>query len=194
MLTRGGKQRRSTWLKIPNYSIKTLYWEYVISYVQSLEKKMVSTSQLEETIGKMAYDGEIKPYLDFFTENFLKRLSNRDLINFDEKYIKVMLLSTLFQSRLYLPMSEEENINGYTDIYLMKHPADPDIKFEYVFEVKYIKTGAIQEESESKFSEALSQIERYRKDTRYANREDLQFVALVFEGKGDYEAKVVNEE
>jgi hypothetical protein len=187
MLTNGGMQRGKTWLKIPNYSIKTLYWEYVVSYVQDLEKRQISTSELSDTIDKMAYDGEIKPYLDFFTENFLKRLSNRDLMNFDEKYIKVMMLSTLFTSRLYLPVSEDETTEGYTDIYLQKHPAIPDIKFEYVFEIKYAKTGATEAEIKSKFDEAEVQIEKYRKDLRFVDRGDVKFAAIVFKGKGEYE-------
>jgi len=193
MLTNGGMQRGQTWLKIPNYSIKTLYWEYAVSYVQdfekkriSIEKKRISTLDLSKVIVKMAYDGDIESYLDFFTENFLKRLSNRDLMNFDEKYIKVMLLSTLFISKLYLPISEDENINGYTDIYLQKHPAIPDIKFEYVFEVKYVKTEATEADIKAKFAEAEMQIEKYKKDSRFAGREDLKFVALVFKGKGEY--------
>ena len=186
MLTNGGMQRGQTWLKIPNYSIKTLYWEYAISYVQDLEKKRVSTLDLSNVIAKMAYDGDIKSYLDFFTENFLKRLSNRDLMSFDEKYIKVMLLSSLFISNMYLPVSEDENINGYTDIYLQKHPAIPDIKFEYVFEVKYVKTESSEAEIKAKFDEANKQIEKYKKDQRFCGREDLKFVALVFKGKGEY--------
>ena len=128
-------------------------------------------------------------YLDFFTENFLKRLSNRDLINFDEKYVKVMLLSTLFMSNFYLPVSEDENISGYTDIYLLKHPAIPDIKYEYVFEIKYVKTDAPKKEVASKFAEAMAQIEKYKKDARFAGRDDLRFVAIVFGGKGDYEVR-----
>jgi hypothetical protein len=187
MLTNGGMQRGQIWLKIPNYSIKTLYWEYAISYVQDMEKKRVSTLDLSNVIAKMAYDGDIKSYLDFFTENFLKRLSNRDLMSFDEKYIKVMLLSTLFISSLYLPISEDENINGYTDIYLQKHPAIPDIKFEYVFEIKYVKTESSEAEIKTKFDEANKQIEKYKKDPRFIDREDLKFVALVFKGKGEYD-------
>jgi predicted nucleic acid-binding protein len=186
MLTNGGMKRGKTWLKIPNYSIRTLYWEYVISYVQHLEKTQVSTMQLSETLADMAYDGDIIPYLDFFTENFLKRLSNRDLQNFDEKYIKVMMLSTLFISRLYLPVSEGENINGYTDIYLQKHPAIKDIKYEYIFEIKYAKTGSTDAEINAKFAEAEAQIEKYKKDARFTDRDDIKFVAVVFKGKGDY--------
>ncbi|MDR2728390.1 MAG: ATP-binding protein [Chitinispirillales bacterium] len=187
MLTNGGMQRGRIWLKIPNYSIRTLYWGYAVSYVQDLEKTRVSTFELDDVTVKMAFDGEIKPYLDFFTENFLKRLSNRDLIRFDEKHLKVMLLASLFTSRLYLPNSESEVTEGYTDIYLQKHPAVADIKYEYVFEIKYVKTDAPDSEIKAKREEAQAQIERYKKDPRFANRNDVLFAAIVFKGKGEYE-------
>jgi hypothetical protein len=189
MLTNGGMQRGKSWLKIPNYSIKTLYWNYAVSHIQDLNDNTVIVDKLSEAIVEMAYDGVINPYLDIFTEFFLKRLSNRDLINFDEKYVKAMLLSTLFMSNLYLPVSEAENINGYTDIYLQKHPVIPDIEFEYVFEIKYAKTEADEAEIEAKFEEAQTQIEKYRKDPRFTGREDIKFAAIVFKGKGEYEAR-----
>jgi hypothetical protein len=191
MLTNSEIQKGRNWLKIPNYSIKTLYWEYAVSYTQDSDKKAVSVLDLSGVISRMAYDGDFKSYLDFFTENFLKRLSNRDLTNFDEKYIKVMLLSTLFISHFYLPVSEDENINGYTDIHLQKHPSLQDIKFEYIFEVKYIKAGMMRKEKNIKLVEASVQIEKYKKDVRFANRDDIKFVALIFEGKGNYEAKEI---
>jgi hypothetical protein len=190
MLTNGGMKRGRIWLKIPNYSIRTLYWEYAVSYVQHQEKAQVSVGRLSDTLAIMAYDGFVKPYLDFFTEHFLKRLSNRDLQRFDEKYIKVMMLSTLFISRLYLPVSEDENINGYSDIYLLKHPAVKDILYEYVFEIKYAKTDATEDDISAKFSEAEAQIDKYKKDARFAGRDDLKFVAVVFKGKGDYKVKL----
>jgi len=190
MLTNGGMHRGKTWLKIPNYSIRTLYWEYIVSYVQNSEKAQVSIMQLSDTLAEMAYDGNINPYLDFFTENFLKRLSNRDLQNFNEKYIKVMMLSSLFISHLYLPVSEDENINGYTDIYLQKHPAVKDLKYEYVFEIKYAKTDATDAEISAKLAEAEIQIEKYKKDERFADRDDIKFVALAFKGKGEYEVVI----
>ncbi|MDR3001536.1 MAG: PD-(D/E)XK nuclease domain-containing protein, partial [Fibromonadaceae bacterium] len=123
---------------------------------------------------------------DLFLEKFLKRLSKRDLMNFNEKYIKVMMLSSLFAGKLYLPVSEEEVAEGYTDIYLQKHPAIPDIKFEYVFEIKYVKTDAKDADVEAKLAEAKAQLDRYKKDPKFAGREDLKFFAIVFKGKGDY--------
>jgi len=35
----------------------------------------------------------------------------------------------------------------------------------------------------------MAQIEKYKKDTRFINRDDLKFAAIVFEGKGEYEAR-----
>jgi predicted nucleic acid-binding protein len=158
-----------------------------------LKKGAACYDELTETIREMAFRGNIAPYLSFFVENILKRLSNRDLMNFDEKYIKIMLLANLFASGLYLPKSEDENINGCSDIYLQKHPAVGDIKFEYVFEIKYVKTDAKNKNKEknSKLADALAQIEKYKKDPRFSNRDDVKFFALVFEGKGDCEAKEV---
>jgi len=117
----------------------------------------------------------------------LKRLSNRDLIRFDEKHLKVMMLASLFTSRLYLPNSESEVTEGYTDIYLQKHPAVADIKYEYVFEIKYAKTDAKDSEIKTKRKEAQTQIELYKKDPRFVNRSDVRFAAIVFKGKGEYE-------
>jgi hypothetical protein len=88
-------------------------------------------------------------------------------------------------SRLYLPVSENENINGYTDIYLQKHPAVKDIKYEYIFEIKYAKTDSTDSETNAKVAEAEAQIEKYKKDKRFANRDDIKFVAVVFKGKGE---------
>jgi hypothetical protein len=187
MLTNGGMRKGKTWLKIPNYSIKTLYWEYAVSYIQNMEEKRIDTSELSDVMEKMAYDGDIKPFLDFFSKNYLKRFSNRDLMNFDEKYVKVIMLAVLFTGRLYLPVSESETTEGYTDIYLLKHPAIQDIKFEYVFEIKYAKTRAAKAEIKAKFKEASSQIEKYKMDPRFVNRNDVKFAAIVFKGKGEYE-------
>ncbi|MDR0305942.1 MAG: ATP-binding protein [Chitinispirillales bacterium] len=187
MLTNGGTFEGLTYLKIPNYSIKTLYWEYLAFSIQNLETDTARYDEFMKTVREMAFKGNAAPYLNFFGEFILKHLSNRDMAKFDEKYIKAMLLANLLMSGLYLPKSEDENINGYTDIYLQKHPAVKDIKFEYIFEVKYVKTNADKKEKTSKLTEAATQIEKYKKDPRFANRNDIKFFALIFEGKRVYE-------
>ena len=56
-------------------------------------------------------------------------------------------------------------------------------------DIKYAKTGATEAEIKAKFEEAFLQIEKYKKDERFAGRSDLKFAALVFRGKGDCEAR-----
>jgi hypothetical protein len=192
MLTVGGVERGKTWLKIPNYSIKTLYWEYIIFHLQSQISKQLNDDALEESAQKMAYDGDFNAFLDFFATNYMPLFSNRDLMNFDEKYIKSMMIPAIFMSKYYFPVSEQENFGGYCDIYLQKHHSKPDIEFEYIFELKYLKTEASQSEKEAKFAEAFAQLEEYKKDPRFVNRGDVKFVAIVFQGKNAYEAKELN--
>ena len=187
LLTLGETGNDQENLKIPNYSIKTLYWEYMAEYLNNTEEGVINTEQLSAAVRVMAYDGNIKPYLDYFTESFLKRLSNRDLQKFDEKYIKTMMLTLLFINNLYLPVSEGETVNGYTDIYLQKHPAKPGIKYEYIFEIKYVKTNATETEISSKIAEARAQLLKYKMDRRFADQNNIKFAALLFKGKGDYE-------
>jgi len=52
-----------------------------------------------------------------------------------------MLLACLFQSLVYIPVSEIETNNGYIDIYLRRSPLLPEVKYEWIFELKYFKTG-----------------------------------------------------
>ncbi|MDR2577212.1 MAG: AAA family ATPase, partial [Chitinispirillales bacterium] len=59
MLTKGGVVEGQPYLKIPNYSIKTLYWNYAISHVQDLDSTAVSTRKLSDVISKMAFRGDI---------------------------------------------------------------------------------------------------------------------------------------
>lgn len=194
MLTCGGVYR-GTWLKIPNYSIKTLYWEYMGRIMQKEVNSPLSTGELKDTVDTMAYDGDIVPYLDYFTENILIRLSNRDLQKFDEKYVKVAMLSNLFLSNYYLPKSEDENTGGYSDVYLQKSPAIEGINYEYVLEIKYVKVNAdkskeyVEKDIEDKFAEAFTELEKYKKDKRYADKENIKYAAIVFHGKGEYEMR-----
>jgi len=189
MLTVGGIERGKTWLKIPNYSIKTLYWEYLVSYAENADKKQINPNSFSVNAERMAYDGDFNSFLIFFVENRLKRLSNRDLINFDEKYIKLMMLATLYFSNFYLPISEDENTGGYSDVYLQRHHAVADVKFEYIFELKYVKTDASENEKEAKFTQAFAQLEKYKKDPRFTDRDDLKFIAILFTGKEAFEAR-----
>jgi hypothetical protein len=175
-----------TYLKIPNYSIQTLYWEYIGQLTANLNREVaVDLTEQNTAIAELAYGGNPKPYVEFVSAHIFSRLSNRDLIRFDEKYIKIMLLNGLFQSKLYVPVSEMEVEGGYIDVYLQRHPRLPDVKYEWLWEIKYLKS---EDESElpGKRREAVAQLEKYRHAAPFAARADVKCAALIFVGKKKY--------
>jgi hypothetical protein len=180
-----------TYLKIPNYSIQTLYWEYIGQLTVSVNREVrVDLSGQSAAIRELAYGGNPKPYVEYVSANIFSCLSNRDLIRFDEKYIKIMLLNGLLQSRLYMPVSEMEVQGGYVDVYLQRHPRLPDVKYEWVWEIKYIKEGDEKKKNlrQAVKKEALAQLTRYRQAQYFAQRADVRFAAIIFIGKERYEA------
>jgi hypothetical protein len=120
----------SVLLRIPNYSIKTVMWEYIMELAQENAGFKIDVAELDQSITKMALNGQIKPFLDYVSNGIFNRISNIDLQRFDEKYIKIMMLSCLFQSNIYVPVSEMETNSGYIDIYLKRSPLLPQIKYE----------------------------------------------------------------
>lgn len=176
-------------LKIPNYSIQTLYWEYIGKItVNTNEDVTIDLTEQRASLRELAYRGNLHPYIAYVSQNIFRRLSNRDLVTFDEKYIKIMLLNGLFQSKLYVPVSEREVEGGYVDMYLQRSPLLPDIKFEWVWEVKYIKKGEKTKATLQRAKEhAFDQIERYRNAQCFSNRNDVRYAAIIFIGKDKYE-------
>jgi hypothetical protein len=107
-------------------------------------------------------------------------------MRFDEKYIKIMLLNGLFQSNLYIPLSEREVEGGYVDIFLKRSPLLPDIPCEWLWEIKYVK------ESDMKTlplvrKEAGEQLNRYLIDREMNRKNDLKSAVILFIGKDEYE-------
>jgi hypothetical protein len=196
LLTIDYSENDKTYLKIPNYSIRTIYWDYISQLTKERNKDVqIDISRQLDTIDTLAFKGDPKPYIDYVTENIIRRLSNRDLENFDEKYMKVMLLNGLYQSKLYLVLNEMEVSTGYVDIYLQRSHLLPNIPYEWVWEVKYVKKKDAKNKKskilEEKRNEAREQLERYRKSYPFAGRTDVKYLSLIFIGKDDYEMEFV---
>jgi hypothetical protein len=110
----------------------------------------------------------------------LNKLSNRDYINFDEKYIKVIMVTYFMMSRIYYVKSENEQNKGYVDIALLPRIG---VKAPYnaIFEVKYIKKGDLSQKLlNEKIFEAKKQLEQYSKSLEFAGMDNLLKVVLVF--------------
>jgi hypothetical protein len=106
-----------------------------------------------------------------------------------------MLLNGLFQSKLYLSISELEVTQGYTDIYLRRSHLLPDIPYEWVWEIKYVKksevAGKKKGELKTKQEESRTQLKKYRNSHQFAGRKDVRYLSLIFIGKDKYEIEEI---
>jgi hypothetical protein len=177
-------------LCIPNLSIKTVLWEYILKSVQINSGFVINNSELNRSIFALAIDGKAKPFIDYVSRNIFNKLSNRDLSQFDEKYIKIMLLGCLFQSNVYVPVSEIETSNGYIDIFLLRSPLVPEVRYEWIFELKYLKALKTKtgEEALSKYrDESKKQLQGYSDSAIMKDRKEVKKAVILFIGKNRYE-------
>jgi hypothetical protein len=176
-------------LRIPNYSIKTIYWEYMEKIIMAQNPGMrYDPSVIRDGLRIMAFKGIYEQFFIDFRTNFVSQLSNRDLANLSEKNIKFLLLSILFQENYYLPLSETENSNGYSDIYLQRRNyLYPKIPTDWVWELKYVKQADAQNETviNDAKTEATKQLRRYKTSNLFRDRTDVRYLSIVFVGKTD---------
>ena len=177
-------------LSIPNYSVKTIYWEYMEKMILERNPEMYyDSSSILKALITMAFDANYEPFFEIFHKNFVSKISNRDLDHFSEKNIKFLLLSILFQTSIYLPISEPENSEGYVDIYMQRRSnLYPGIKNDWILEMKYIKEEHANNSTliESKKLMAIEQLHRYKNSNLYKERTDVRYLAVVFIGKKGY--------
>jgi hypothetical protein len=147
----------------------------------------IQTRYLNNAVYAMAMEGDVDSFIHYVSENAFGKLSDYDLLHFDEKYIKILMLAYLFMSKIYVPMSEYETVPGRADIYLQRSPLIPDIKYEWLFELKYCKASASEKEIAAKREEGLEQLDRYARSHRMKDRTDLKAALIVFIGKDKYE-------
>ena len=189
LVTIDNSNPRKLALKIPNYSVKTMYWEFIESMLtEELEGLSLDSSKYTDPLYVLAYENDYKPFFEYFSQRIVSYLSNRDLLNTVEKDMKFLLLPIFFTSNYYFPISELENSGGYTDIYLKRGHLHPDSVSEWVWEIKYVKQSDSKNTKliKSKQKEAAEQLQRYKNSNLFKDRTDVRFVAVVFTGKNGY--------
>ncbi|MCD5414933.1 MAG: ATP-binding protein [Clostridiales bacterium] len=174
-----------TKLGIPNYVTKEIFWEYFNKKLRKEHSLRHSTEELAKAIWQAGIHGEITPFIDFISTNVLKKLSNRDLIQFDEKYIKMIILSYLVMSNVFRPNSEKEIENGYIDLYLEKDLRTPEAEYEWLLELKYLKKSEEKQIERAKI-EGLKQLKRYANSSEFQGKKNLKKALIIFSGKSDY--------
>jgi hypothetical protein len=175
-------------LVIPNYSIQRVYWEQIRQLIEENSQLVkINTDLLEKTINDMAFNGNIHEFIEYISQNAFSKLSDYDLQHFDEKYIKILLLSYLLLNDLYIPMSEYEVIPGRADIFLQRNPKFPQVNYEWVWELKYCSAKTSKSEIAQKRKNGLKQLNQYLTSHRLKDRPNLKSALLIFIGKDKYE-------
>ncbi|MGH4139598.1 AAA family ATPase [Clostridium sp.] len=172
-------------LKIPNYVIKTIYWEQYFQKVN--EDYNIQIKDVRDVVTQMRMHGDIEPLIEI-VKGILEDLSNRDLIQMDEKNIKMMFLTLLGVDSTYFIKSEDENNNGYVDLMLRRKIQLKDItKFQWIIELKYIKESD-RNTLEKVKKQGLKQLEMYGKSKMVQEElgtEGLKKVLIIVVGKKD---------
>jgi hypothetical protein len=177
-------------LCIPNYSIKTLYWEYLAELMKETSPDInIENQLLKDAVGAMAMEGDLNRFISYVSENAFSKLSDHDLQHFDEKYIKILLLAYLFMNKLYVSMSEYETVPGRADIFLQRNPNPiySQVCYEWILELKYCKVSDTEAEINAKRQKGLTQIDEYINAYRIKDRPDLKAAVIIFIGKDKFE-------
>jgi hypothetical protein len=117
-------------------------------------------NQLQDAMNATLEYGDIEPFL-MFMEKILQNLSNRDFQRFNEKSLKISMLSLASMANFYYIRSEREIKNdGYIDLEFLKHPSKTGEPFQYIFELKYLKQ-ADEDLLKSTMQTAKAQLKSY---------------------------------
>lgn len=165
---------------VPNYVIQELYWSYFAWLIVEQEKFEFVDLRIQDKVAEMAR-GNIEPFLELLSL-VLDKLSDRDYQNFDEKYIKIVMMSFLSMAGIYVLQSERAITPvGYADLVLLA-PTTKDLDYEYIFEFKYLKKSEASPQNIQKAqSEAKSQILKYlANDEALSQKQNLLAYTLVF--------------
>ena len=157
-LTIAGEEFETPELKVPNRVMKEIYSDYFIKTLNQNANLQVSSSIYTEIMQEIALDGKIDKMVNL-VQMYLQNLSNRDYMNFDEKYIKLIFYCIAMNLKVFIIKSEMEVQRKYPDILLI--PKDESKGYKSVMiEFKYLKKGEENKLAE-KQDEARKQIEEY---------------------------------
>ena len=157
-LTIVGEEFEKPELSIPNRVMKEIYSDYFLKILSQNTDLTVSESDYNEMLREIALEGKIDKIVEMLGK-YLKNLSNRDYVKFDEKYIKLIFFCIAMNLKIFRLKSEMEVQRKYPDILLI--PKDPSKGYKGVMiEFKYLKKDE-KDKLKGKQEEARKQIEEY---------------------------------
>lgn len=179
LLTIRGHRLSLTSLGIPNQVIRKLYFDYFGEWVNSRIESPPNSLKLQEAMLGLAEHNRPRPLLEIVAQT-LQQLSNRDWLQFDEKHVKMVLVSYLYSSALYFIKSEFESGQKYLDILLLRRPPFP-APYQFAFELKYLRQKDAAKLPE-KIEEGRKQLQIYLREPDLSELESLKAWLIVFVG------------
>ncbi len=168
---------------IPNHIIKVMYWEYFRFLFESRHQIRYESVPVRDALIEMSESGRIDKLVNYVNK-VLNSLSNRDLQQFSEKNIKMIFMTLLMGNNAYFVKSEHETDKGYADLLLLPTQLNPG-KFNFLLELKYVKTGN-SKKTEALKTEETAQLSRYKSSLASEGINCKSFV-VIFTGKSDYD-------
>ena len=160
MLTISGTKRGKTLLTIPNQVVREQLYSYLLDTYNEADLRFDNWEK-GKLASAMAYRGDWKAYFDYIAECLHRYSSQRDKQK-GEAYVHGFTLAMTAQNRFYRPISEQENQEGYADIFMFPLlDIYKDMLHSYIIELKYAKGKDSDERVEQLRQEAITQANRY---------------------------------
>ena len=126
--------------RMPNRVISELYYDYFVSIVEEETGLNKMALKVRNALFVLSKNNDPYPLLELIKTLIDKELSLRDAQGFEEKHLKMLLIPFMSLSASHYVVSEPEWENGYPDLLLLKRP-NATTKYNFIFELKYIKIG-----------------------------------------------------
>ena len=155
-LTISGEFLGKPQLVTPNKVMRDIYSSYFLEILKDKTQIKIEESMYNEILEEIAIKGELQKVTEL-VRKYLKNLSNRDAVKFDEKYIKLIYYCITMNFNLYRVKSEMEVERKYPDLLLIPKQKE---YYAVMIEFKYLKKED-KNKLEEKQNEARKQIEEY---------------------------------
>ena len=159
MLTITGSRGSMLKLGIPNNSVRSQYYDYILKEFQRVSP--VSLQWIRELIMGMAYEGRWRDLLTAIAEKYKGQSSVRSAIE-GERNVQGYFTAYLGLLPLYIMAPEVELNHGYCDLFLLPDlKLYPDVEHSYIIELKYLKATDGDDKAAKQWTEAVEQIHKY---------------------------------
>ena len=160
MLTISGTLEGETKLTIPNQVVREQLYSYLLDTYNEADLRFDNWEK-GKLASAMAYRGDWKAYFNYIAECLHRYSSQRDKQK-GEAYVHGFTLAMTAQNRFYRPISEQENQEGYADIFMFPLlDIYKDMLHSYIIELKYAKGKDSDEKVEQLRQEGIAQANRY---------------------------------